>query len=62
MHLRAKSMYVADIDQYLSGLEHVRKIVEKYEEHSHKAIDLEMRIIKKIQLLEQQLNSEIMVN
>lgn len=62
MYLRANSMYVADVDRYLEDLERVRKVVKRYEEHAHKAIDLEMRLIQKMQLLEKQINSEIMVN
>jgi conjugative transfer pilus assembly protein TraH len=61
MHLRANSMYAGQCDQYLEDIERVRKIVHRYEEHAHKAIDLEMRLIQKIQLLEKQINSEIMV-
>ena len=60
--LRAQSMYGGEIDKYLNDLERVTKVVKRYEEHAQKAIDLEMRLIQKIQLLEKQLNSEIMVH
>jgi conjugative transfer pilus assembly protein TraH len=61
LHLRANSMYVSQTDRYLEDLERVRNVVQRYEEHVHKAMDLEMRLIQKMQLLEKQINSEIMV-
>jgi len=60
--LRGTSMYSTRIDYYLSDLDRVQKVVQRYESHAQKAIDLEMRLIQKIQLLEKQINSEIMVN
>lgn len=61
LYLQANSIYRGDTDRYLADLERVRKVVQKYEAHAHKAIDLEMRLIQKMQLLEKQINSEIMV-
>lgn len=60
--LRDSSMYSTQIDRCLKDLEHVRESVQRYEVHLQKGIDLEMRLIKKMQMLENQLNSEIMVN
>lgn len=62
MHLKATSMYTNKIDDYVKSLERVRKTVYAYEEKTNKMIDLEMRLIEKIRLLENQINSEIMVN
>jgi conjugative transfer pilus assembly protein TraH len=62
LQLRASSMYATKIDLYLNDLERVQKIVRRYEEHARKGIDLEMRLIQKMQLLEKQIKSEIMVN
>jgi conjugative transfer pilus assembly protein TraH len=59
--LRANSMYSAEIDQYLEDLERVKKIVSRYDRKIQKAMDLEMRLLQKLQLLEKQINSEIMV-
>ena len=62
IQLRETSMYANKIDNYMTDLEHVRKVVHRYEEHAKKGIDLEMRLIQKMQLLEKQINSEIMVD
>ena len=62
IQLRETSMFSIEIDRYLSDLEHVRKVVRRYEEQAKKGIDLEMRLIQKMQLLENQINSEIMIN
>jgi hypothetical protein len=62
LQLRETSMYASKINEYMDNLEHVRKIVRRYEEHAKKGIDLEMRLIQKMQLLEKQINSEIMVD
>lgn len=60
-HLRANSMYSAEIDQYIKDLDRVKMIVARYEKNVQKAMDLEMRLLQKLQLLEKQINSEIMV-
>jgi conjugative transfer pilus assembly protein TraH len=60
-HLRANSMYASEIDQYMKDLERVKIIVRRYEKNVHKAMDLQMRLLQKLQLLEKQINSEIMV-
>ena len=62
MQLKAQSMYSLQIDDYLKKLEQVQAIFRRFEDKAQKAIDLEMRLIQKMQLLEKQLNSEIMVN
>jgi len=62
LHLRATNMYSVEVDGYMNDLEHVRTVVRRYEEHARRGIDLEMRLIQKMQLLEKQINSEIMVN
>lgn len=62
IQLRETSAFSTKIDRYMDDLEHLRKIVRKYEEHAKKGIDLEMRLIQKMQLLEKQVNSEIMIN
>ncbi len=61
LQIRKNSMYADDIDRYLNDLERVQQVVTRYETQAHKAIDLEMRLFQKMQLLEKQVNSEIMV-
>lgn len=61
LQIRDNSMYAVKIDRYLNDLERVQQVVRRYETQSQKAMDLEMRLIQKMQLLENQVNSEIMV-
>ena len=61
IYLRENNFYSTKLDQLLGDLERVREVVRRYEDHAQKAIDLEMRLIQKTQLLEQQINSEIML-
>ena len=60
-HLRANSMYGAEIDLYIKDLDRVEMIVRNYERKTQQAMDLQMRLLQKLQLLEKQVNSEIMV-
>jgi len=59
--LREKSMYATRIDDYTKSLDRVRDIVNRYEDHAKKGMEIEIRMIQKTQLLEKQVNSEIMV-
>ena len=61
LQIRENAMYANDIDRYLNDLERVQQVVRRYEAQAQKAIDLEMRLFQKMQLLEKQVNSEIMV-
>jgi hypothetical protein len=40
LQLRETSMYASKINEYMDNLEHVRKIVRRYEEHAKKGIEL----------------------
>jgi len=59
--LREKNMYSTQIDKYIESLNRVELIVNRYEDHARKGLDIEMRMIEKIKLLEKQVYSEIMV-
>jgi conjugative transfer pilus assembly protein TraH len=60
IQIKASSMYSSELDRYLSDLDHVKQELRRYEEYVQKSFDIEMRLIQKMQLLEQQINSEIM--
>lgn len=62
VQLKLNSMYENKVKEYHQSLDRIQKVVQRYEERMQKALDLEMRLIEKIQLLEKQVCSEIIVN
>ncbi len=62
MQLRLSSAYSTETDAYMKSLERVRSLVQGYESRTQKALDLEMRLIEKMQILEKQINSQILID
>lgn len=58
-HLRRQQMYGDEIDQYVASLDRISEEVRRYETQSMHMVTRELQIMQKMQILEEQIASEI---
>lgn len=59
--LRAQQMYAEQIDEYVANLDRIRREIQYYETHAMQKMEKELEIMKKIEILEQQIALELFI-
>jgi conjugative transfer pilus assembly protein TraH len=59
LQIESAQMYDFDIEKYLEELNRVEQMVNRYEEHNHRRLELENQLILKIDVLEKKIASQI---